>query len=240
MPYIREMVTAGRTIEVCKRFSSRYGRRGIPRGANMAPTPEKQKKVNEREAVTKLRRLINHNFQSGDIHLVLGYSRAYTRTPAQARKDLEVFMRRLRSYFRKQGKPLKYITVTEYKSRRIHHHLVISSMDARDIAAMWEYGRPHITHLDSTGQYGQLAEYLVKETGRTFQEPGRAYGKRWNQSRTLEIPVVRKTVIKAGWWRKEPKPVKGYYIEPDSVRAGTHELTGCEYLFYSMLRLDAG
>lgn len=239
MPYIRETVIAGRTMEVCKRFSSRYGRRGIPRGANLAPTSEKQRQVNEREAVTKLRRLINHNFQGGDIHLVLGYSRAYTRTPAQARKDLETFMRRLRSYFRKKGKPLKYVTVTEYKSRRIHHHLVISSMDTRDIPALWEYGRPHVTHLDGTGQYGQLAEYLVKETSKTFREES-AYGKRWNQSRSLEIPEVHKEVIKAGWWRKEPQPVKGYYIEPDSVRAGTHEMTGCEYLFYSMIRLDAG
>ena len=71
MPYIIEVVQAGRTVEVMKYYSSRYGKKGIKRGERKALTKEEQIKVNKRAAEKKLRRLINENFQEGDTHLVL-------------------------------------------------------------------------------------------------------------------------------------------------------------------------
>ena len=73
MPYIIEVVQAGRTVEVMKYYSSRYGKKGIKRGERKALTKEEQIKVNKRAAEKKLRRLINENFQEGDTHLVLDY-----------------------------------------------------------------------------------------------------------------------------------------------------------------------
>ena len=65
--------TSGRTVEVMKYYSSRYGKKGIKRGERKALTKEEQIKVNKRAAEKKLRRLINENFQEGDTHLVLDY-----------------------------------------------------------------------------------------------------------------------------------------------------------------------
>ena len=73
MPYIIEVVQAGKTIEVMKYYSSRYGKKGIKRGKRQNLTKEEQIKVNKRAAEKKLRRLINENFQEGDTHLVLDY-----------------------------------------------------------------------------------------------------------------------------------------------------------------------
>lgn len=241
MPYIKEVCRAGKTIEVGKYYSTRFGMKGIKRGTKVAQTPEKMKKANERAAITKLRRLINNNFGLGDIHVVLGYRRGVALDPAGARKHLDKFMRAARVKYREvHGKELKYITVTEYKKSRIHHHLILPEMQAAELYSLWEYGRPHITPLDGSGQYGQLAEYLIKETAKTFAEDGSPYRKRWNQSKNLVQPEVKKEVVQANSWRKEPKAISGYYVDKDSIRTGECEDNGCAYQFYTLMRIPRG
>lgn len=238
MPYIEEIAICGQTIEVSKKHSTRYEGKKIPRGPNRNETPEDVKRVNERKAIETLRRLINTNFKYQDIHLVLTYKRENRPlTPQDAKKDLEAFLRKLRRYFKKRNMILKYIAVTEYKNKAIHHHLVISSMDTRDLTDLWPHGQPRPTYLDSSGQYGQLASYLIKETSKTFNSPERVHGKRWCPSKTLEQPKIIRRIVPANSWRKEPKPKKGYYIEKGSQRTGNHEFTGYQYQFYRMIKI---
>ena len=71
MPYIKEVCRCGKVIEVNKYFSSRYHKKGIPRGENRAPTEEAQERVNERQAIKELTRIFNENYRENDIHLVL-------------------------------------------------------------------------------------------------------------------------------------------------------------------------
>ena len=238
MPYIKETVIAGKTIEVCKHFSSRYNKKGIPRSANIKPTAEAMKKVNDRNAENKLRRLINANFGYMDIHLVLTYKRKLRPEPDKAKQDLAKFLRKMRALYKKHGKELKYITVTEYKNRAIHHHLIINSIDMREVVPLWEFGRARPTYLDDTGQYGQLASYLIKETAKTYKTEKSAAGKRWNSSKNLEPPDIKIEIIKAESWREDPKPIKGYYIEKESIRSGIHEISGYMFQQYCMIRLE--
>jgi hypothetical protein len=238
MPYYEEIAICGKTIEISKKHSLRTVNKKIPRSKNKNSTPEDVRKVNERNAERNLRRLINTNFKYQDIHLVLTYKKENRpETPQEAKKDLEKFLRKLRGYFKKRNKELKYITVTEYKNKAVHHHLVINSMDTRDLTNLWTHGQPRPTYLDSSGQYGQLASYLIKETSKTFNTEERVYGKRWCPSRNLEQPEVKKRIISANNWQKDPKPKKGYYIEADSKRSGTHELTGYPYQEYRMIKI---
>lgn len=238
MPYIEEIVIAGKTIEVSKKHSYRYAGKRIPRGPNKSPTPEDVKKINERNAETHLRRLINTNFRYQDIHLVLTYRRDNRPdTPETAKADLEQFLRKLRNHFKKRGKNLKYIAVTEYKSKAIHHHLIINSMDTRHLTEIWPHGQPRPTYLDSSGQYGQLASYLIKETSKTFNTEDSVHGKRWCASKNLEQPKITKRIISAQSWQKEPKTKKGYVIEKGSIRSGVSEITGYPYQFYRMIKI---
>lgn len=104
MPYIIEVVQAGRTVEVMKYYSSRYGKKGIKRGERKELTKEEQIKVNKRAAEKKLRRLINENFQEGDTHLVLDYRKE--RRPAgrkQMREDADDFLREMRKLYKRHG-----------------------------------------------------------------------------------------------------------------------------------------
>lgn len=240
MPYYEKTVIAGWTMERMKIYSARLGRKGIIREKNHLPTPEDVQEVNRRNAESNLRWTINTNFRENDIHLVLTYIKGLRPPPEQAKIYLERFLRNLRSLFRKHGKTLKYITVTEYLNKAIHHHLVISGIDMREVTLLWPYGRARPTYLDDTGQYGQLAAYLIKETEKTFRLPDAPYRKRWNSSRNLEKPVVKIKEINRNSWRKEPKAPKGYLIEKDKTVNGVSDITGYPYQFYSMVQIRPG
>jgi len=222
MPYIQETCRAGRTIEVRKYRSWRWGVRGS-REPWSAPTPEAQQRVNEAQAETKLRRLLNANFETGDYHLVLTYRKGEAPTPEEAKERLAAAIRKMRGAYRDEGNPLKYISVTEYRKARIHHHLIVPKTDLKLLTECWEWGRIHVNPLDESGQWGKLASYLVKET----KSCG---GKRWNESRNLTRPEIKKEVIHRNWTRK-PRPPAGYELDGEPVE-GIHEVTGAEYQYY--------
>ena len=238
MPYLMEIADSGMVRDVTKKYSSRYGRKGIPRGSNRNPTPEDVKLQNERNAVTKLRRLLNCNFGHNDIHLVLTNKKEDRPDPQEGRARLEQFLRDLRKLYRENGQELKYICVTEYKNHAIHHHLVINTFDVRLITELWPYGEIHPSYLDKTGQYSRLAEYLIKETRKTYCEEDAVFRKRWNQSRNLKKPIVKVVVVQRNSWTKDPKPMKGYVVEKDSIISGISAVTGYPFQFYSMVRVE--
>ena len=104
--------------------------------------------------------------------------------------------------------------------------------------AAWPHGRIHATPLDGSGQYGVLAEYLVKETRRTFRDADAPYGKRWCASRNLKQPEITVEEVHAESWRKTPKAPRGYEIVPDSVQTGVHETTGAPWQRYWMIKTE--
>lgn len=243
--YMEEIAIAGKTIEVYKYFSvAQLKKKGGSR-TNKNITTEEQKekfaKINERNALKKLRLLINANFGENDIHLTLTYAKEKRpKSQEEAKKNLEKFTRKLRGLYKENGLELKYICVTEYENKAIHHHLVINSIDTRKIVKLWEYGRPGIKYLDNSGDYKQLAEYLVKETKKTFRDKNAVSKQRWSSSKNLIKPVIKKRVVKRSSWLKEPKSKKGYYIIKDSLVNGVHDWNGYEqpFQFYRMLKLE--
>ena len=66
-------------------------------------------------------------------------------------------------------------------------------------------------------------------------------GKRWNCSKNLRRPVPEYRIIKdRNQYYTEPKAIKGYYIDKDSIQVGTHkeDFYGYGYLSYRMVRLE--
>ena len=240
--YLEKRIEAGEITEVEKYHTARYGKKGIRPAEKKKPTPEQMKKINERNAIKKLRRLMNANFSPNDYHTVLTYRREERPDPEEAKKHLRKLLDKLRREYRKRGEELKYITVTEYAGKAIHHHILINSIEGTDrlLNELWQYGRPHNTLLDSTGQYGELAAYFVKETQSTFREPGNPNRLRYSCSRNLKKPKETVRVIQANEWRKEPKAPKGYEIIKDSVSSGVSEMTGYGYQYYMMRRIQNG
>lgn len=241
MPHVKKTTIAGKTVEVEKYYTSRYKNKGMPRGKNEKPTSEEMLKINEMNAEKKLRREINTNFGHGDLHITLTYLKDERPDPEEAKKELEKYIRKIRKLYKKCGTELKYITVTEYKNKGIHHHMIVNVVDGvktKDLVNEWGKGRPKFTYLDDTGQYSGLAHYLIKETRKTFREEGSPSRKRWNSSRNLKKPTTKIEIIKAKEWRKEPKPLKGYMLERDSIREGYHDFTGWPFQTYSMVKVS--
>lgn len=241
MPYIKKTTVAGKTIEVEKHFTTRYHKKGVTRGKNKKPTTECMAEINERNAEKKLRQQINTNFGHGDLHITLTYEKGVRPTPEEAKKVIEKYIRKLRALYKKNGEELKYIAVTEYKRKAIHHHIVINmprSLRLDDIEELWEEGYIKPAVLDNTGQYQKLANYLIKETSKSFREEGNPCKKRWNASKNLKKPEAKVEVVKANEWRKRPEPTKGYILETDSIREGYHDFTGWPYQCYSMIKIE--
>lgn len=251
MPYVKRTTKAGKTIEVEYYYTSRYNRKGQSRGDKVKATREEQKKVNTRQAERKLRLLLNNNYGYGDYHVVLDYIRVKgkpDRTKEEMRKDLDVFLRELRKEYKKQGKELKYISVMEIgKKGARHHHIVINKIDTEILQKAWYkayegHTRVKVFPLDDSGNYKQLASYLIKytDTHRT-EEEGALQGKRWNCSKNLERPEpVYEIVSHRNYFKVEAKAIKGYYVDLDTVAKGVHspEYYGYGYFRYTLVQLE--
>lgn len=250
MPYVERITRAGKTIEVDRYYTSRYRKKGIKRGDKVKVTPEAQKKVNTRKAERTLRLLLAENFQDGDLHIDFSYIRKRGepyRTKEEMRKDADVFLRELRKVYKQQGQELKYVHVMEVGSKGSrHHHLVINYIDTRLIQAAWKKAYPanskiHFHPLDTNGDYSRLAAYLIKYTDKTVGTEEGLQGKRWNCSKNLRRLEPEYRIIRdRNQYYTEPKALKGYYVDQDSVKVGVHseEFYGYGYLSYRMVRLE--
>ena len=247
MPYFKTTIEAGKTIEVYKSYTKRVGAK--VKGDKEKPTPEEMEKVNQMNAERTLRLKINANFGEDDPFITLTYRKDERPTPEEAKKNIKKLLDALRKEYRKIGEELKYINVTEYKNKAIHHHVLINHIEGQDVSKMvrklWQFGRPDFKYLDDTGQYKDLAAYLIKETSKTYKENKENDGghkQRYSCSRNLIMPTPKTEVIKkAQKWLVDPKPIKGYYIDKDTVYNGVDPFTGREYQKYTMIQLsDSG
>lgn len=233
MKVIRETAVAGKTIYQSIKVPS--GRHTDRRRPKSAPTKEAVQKNNDRLAARNLALILNENFWQGSAHWTLTYK---GKEPSQeaAEKSLKRFIRRMQYAAKKQGKDLKYVAVTEYKHQRIHHHIVMNTTDMGAVRKIWDEGFTHMTALDDSGNYQKLAEYLIKETTKTFRNPGSTHKRRWTGSRNLRRPVIKRELVSEKALSEDPKPIKGYYIP--EVRRFEHPVTGLEHLEYFMVAAE--
>lgn len=240
MPYVKEVCVAGKTIEVSKYYSVKWHCVGEKREPRDKETTEAQKKVNQRQAATTLRRLMNHNFIDGDLLVRLDFSKDKSPTGSEAMQVLiSKALRKIRTELKKHSQELKYIYVKEIGPKGGRHiHMVMNKCDIDVIRKCWPHGGIHIDPLISNGQYAKIADYFIKYAAKTEETEGELIGKRWYASRNLQRPRVIKKVISANKFRKEAKAKKGYIVQKDSVRSGFSGLTGFEYFTYTMIKTD--
>ncbi len=157
---------------------------------------EAQSNLNDKNARKHLIRLINTNFQNGDMWITLTYLDEYLpNNMEEALKNIKNFMRRINYRRKKEGlDKAKYIYITEYaegkKGIRCHHHIVMDGALPMDvIESTWKYGRRNNLRklsMDECGLTG-VANYLAKDP---------KGNKRWCSSTNLKQPTVRKNHYK--------------------------------------------
>lgn len=241
MPYIKQIIIAGKTIEIEKYYTSKYKSKNEKRQPKEKLTKEVQEKINNRRREKKLTRLLNTNFVHGDFHLTLTYKKENRPTTVDAVKlDAKLFLEKMRKEYRKTGKELKYVHVIEKGERSaLHHHLVINKCDVSIISKCWKKGYVNIKPLDDTGNYKKLAAYLIKASTR-YKGPDRVMKKAWNPSRNLKKPIVKQIIIsKHDFFKDEvtiPKKYSDYYVDQESIYSGINEETGYKYFTYTLIK----
>lgn len=240
MPYTKKVYRYKDVEEVERVHAGRIGKGGR-REKRRLPTPEEMEKINERNAVIKLRRKIHANFEPGDLWLTLTYRQGCCPTPEEARKKIRNYLERLRRAYRKAGAECKWILTTEYMNKRIHHHLILCDLPdgtgAKLAAGKWNDGGVHCKFLYEDGQYENLAAYIVKETQKHFREPGYQAKSRYTCSRNLIEPQAVRKIMKRDNWPDEPRVPKGFYLDGDSLHNGVNKL-GFRYQYYRLIRID--
>ncbi len=224
----KRICIAGKSIITEIKVTSGYhkGKRGPKKNI----TSEMVQKNNDRLAVLNLTKLLNANFDEDDMHITLTYQDIPSLE--EAKKDRKNFIERLKYRMRKQGKELKAICVTEYENKRPHHHIVLNTNDMDMITECWRKGFVHSTQLDESGNYNKLAEYLIKETTRTFRNEDAIHKKRYTRVGRLITPVTTEHDSSYEELIEDPKPIAGYYIPEDCKRRFEHPVTGLEHQEY--------
>lgn len=202
MPFVRKWIQAGPVLEAEEYFAIRtpksirwteIGKRPL-RGKNRSPTPEQQRKLNNRNAVKHLSRLINANFSKKDIFVTLDF-REIPELPdgepdiEELKKRMGRGLRKLRKIYKDAGVTFRYIWVieqaTEQGKKRPHIHLLLPRFSLDAIVGTWDYGGCTISTLDATKDFKGIAAYLSKDP-----TLGVNHKKRWGASKNIVQPKV--------------------------------------------------
>lgn len=240
MPFIRKEYDCGKCITVIKCFASRYGSKGqvLHITSSNNKTSDKQQAVNDRNAMLRYSILANANFKEGDYFLTLTFKKSLLpATKEECKAIWKKYRRKLRAFYKKQGKELKYIYVFEYEGVRPHFHILINNDDInlKDLPK-WEYGTPHIEILDNR-EYHTIGEYFVKVSYEEDRKKGEL-----GSSRNLYRPQPKITTLISSGWSSTPKARAGYYIDAESVENGYTEVLQNGFIFryqsYRMIRQE--
>lgn len=245
MPYMMKVSTAGKTVEVKKYFSARYGHHA-PKGETVAPTSERVKRVNRRRAEEKLRLIMNANFVDGrDALVTLDFSpENRPESYDDMKRQVQNFLQRLRRKYKKLGIQCKYIWVGEIGPKGgVHVHMMLNEVDrigGKGLMELWGLGATHIDTLWSHGQYRAIASYFMKYTDKTEETTGVHLGKKYNPSHGLTQPKVTVTVVMRNSFHRKVRPWKGYRLEKNKegneYYFAVSDITGLPYLSYTMVR----
>lgn len=242
--YLKKTWKYGNRIEVRKYHTSRYGVKGERRAPKEKTTELSVEKANARAAEKRLNRLLVGNFDECDNFITLTYRKEDRPDVEGSRKILKKFLNGMRKEYKKAGEELKYIFVTEWNGKSIHHHIVMNDIPgfSKILSRNWTYGGKNITPLYANHDYSELAAYLIKETSETFRDKGNPYRQRYSCSRNLKKPEETVEVIKSESWRELPKvPDKlrdqGYVLDMNSIYTDI-DVFGYPYQEYTMIRID--
>lgn len=152
---------------------------GRGRGRRSRPSSDAQKRLNRRNAETRLSDIIHNNFTENDFAVRLDYIHFINKngrnpTEKEARAKLTYYLSKLRVIYARFGVELKYCYNIEIGSRsgKVHHHLILSGSEDKELRAYlrdaieenWRHGYGNCRRLefDENGVKG-LAHYFSKD-----------------------------------------------------------------------------
>lgn len=214
--YRAKTIKSGQVLE-CEVYPIWDTRASISRARKIRESRDAQKRLNEKNAVKNLIRLVNTNFTDKDIWGTFTYETA--KLPKQvedAQKEMAKFIRRLKYYAEKHNitEPLKYVYVTEFElneekgKHRVHHHFVTNFPDRDVMESLWRNGARKQTRrlqADDSGYEG-MVRYIMKDPRGT---------KRYVTSKNLAKPTI--TIADYKFTRKKVNKIVQGDLSPYNV-----------------------
>ena len=208
---------------------------GGKRAARQKATPEQVAAANQRAKEKKCRRKLRAHFRKDDYYITLTYRKDdRPEDMEEAKKDVRKFLRRIRTEYKKQKVPLKWIANIECGTRGSWHvHMVINRIRDGDqlIAKAWDHGKVTNQLLYDSGKFRKLAAYLTK-TPRTDPRIKAAH---YMAARNLPIPKPKKKVINRRDFLQVRTPA-GWYLEKESCLTWINPITGQRHNEYTFLK----
>lgn len=237
MAYKQKKYTFPNAIEVEQYHTARYGNPNEPRVKRKKATPEDIERVNQYNKEKLCRRKLRTWFKVDDYFTSLTYRREERPLSMDgAKKDFQVFMRKVRREYKKRGCELRWIRNIECGSKGGWHiHLAINRIPDTDIilTKCWTLGRVTNQLMFAKGEFAKLAAYLTKtpKTDKRLRESD------YSASRNLPVKEPKEKVYKK-WktWKKIRVP-KGFYLDEESIREGINPVTGYPYRSYTLIRI---
>lgn len=179
----------------------------VPPEGRKRDNSKAQKNLNDKNAKKYLVRIINENFTNEDIWATFTYTDGNEpENMKEAIRNMQNYIRRINCRRKKKGlPPAKYVYVTEYSPDaeiRWHHHMIMDGLlDMDTVESVWTKGSRNQTRRLDKDEFGLtgMATYITKEKDRKKGE------KRWNSSKGLRQPRIRKV------YNKRPEKAKRSY-----------------------------
>lgn len=224
------------------------------RGRKKNESREAQRKLNDKNTVKHIKRIVHTNFSEGDVWSTWPYENDKLPTsPEEAKKDMTNFIRRQKHWLKKQEKyksfELKYIYVTEFddtpgKEVRIHHHMISNFPDRDVLEDLWKGGGRVQTRRLRADEHGfeGIVRYILKE--KKAQKT-----KRYTISRNMKKPKI--TVADSKMTRKRAERIateevsahevfekmyKGYQFNDIDIKFS--DFVSGAYLYVRMKRIE--
>lgn len=239
----------GKILEVEEYHQGNYGAPGKSRSIKENLTKEQMKIVNRMNKKKQCRLRLLEYFDDGDMFATWTYN-PEERPPDMngALKDFQKAMRKVRAEYKKRGRELFWIRNIERGTKGAWHiHLVVNEIGgtASILQRAWKKGgtwNSEIRHNDKIydEDFSKLASYITKTAGVGEKKKDgtviQTQIKEENYGISRNMPIPEPTKKELARWKKEPKPVKGYYIA--KLHEGTNPFTGYPYRHYTMIRLN--
>ena len=243
--YIKNTCKINDKIEIEKHYHWNCGAPGKKRSEKSNKTPEAMAKQNIWKRKNELRRLLELNFKGGDLYVTLTCRPDQRPDMTEALKVIRKFRDKLANEYKKRKWIFKYVITTEIGSRgAVHWNVIVNYMQDEKtntwklINKLWERGRPHYTPMDEERNYGQLADYIIKETSKRIAEGKTLEKLSYICSRNMVRPVIRKKKVDKRSWLKTPKIPKGYELVPDTLRNGINPYNDLPYQHYTIRKVQ--
>lgn len=164
------------------------------RKAKAAATRTAQVELNHRRSQDRLVWLANANFQTGDGMLTCSAFKVPNDDPKLAQKKISAFLRRLKRYWARHGRELKYIYTTERTESkengvRFHLHILLNfhGFDREELEKLWGVSMCNsIVMRENDEEFSGMARYMNIYK----QHQTKATHRAWNCSRNLVQPKI--------------------------------------------------